>query len=166
MHTNHDLDTKLLRILLEKNIWIPVRTRERRKQTDSIGLAKKFVHPLSDYIVQQSSWWKWKMCLLFVLKTKPTFWPMQYVGGKDYSSPPTLWYSCPCVPGTPAWWWRSRRGASQLTLETRPIVLSTPKHIWLWAGISPELCTPKKGSTSLDVLRCSEKSLQKSRGSG
>ena len=35
------------------------------------------------------------MCLLFICtlnQTKLTFWPMQYIGGKDYSSPPSLWY--------------------------------------------------------------------------
>ena len=33
------------------------------------------VHLVSEYIVQLSSSRKWKMCLLFLLKTEWTFWP-------------------------------------------------------------------------------------------
>ena len=34
----------------------------------------------SKYPNQWSYWWKWKMCLLFYIKTIWTFWPTQYIG--------------------------------------------------------------------------------------
>ena len=38
---------------------------------------QKVVEQKGKYIIQWSSWWKWKICLLFLLKNQRNFWPTQ-----------------------------------------------------------------------------------------
>ena len=49
------------------------------------------------------------MCLLFALKANRTFWPTQYVGGKDYSVPYSLVFLSLC-PGNPSMVMEEQKG--------------------------------------------------------
>ena len=55
-----------------------------RQETETLDLRKimstgadQKVCSVREYVLWYSSWWKWNVALLFVLKTKRTFWPTQ-----------------------------------------------------------------------------------------